>query len=128
MPLVRISLRQGRTPGERTLIADGVHRALVETCNVPKDDRFQIVTEHAELIYDPAYLGIGRSDGIVFVQVFFRKGRTVEQKRALYKRTAELLGEAGVRPQDVFVTLVENDAPDWSYGNGETQYAKAAPS
>ena len=68
--------------------------------------------------------GIDRSDGLVVIQVFFRSGRTVEQKKALYKRTAELLSEAGVRPQDVFVTLVENEPADWSFGNGEAQYVK----
>ena len=99
MPLVRISFREGRTPAERARIGDGVHRALVEACGVPADDKFQIVTEHAELVYDRRYLGIDRSDGLVVVQVFFRSGRTVEQKKALYKRTAELLSEAGVRPQ-----------------------------
>lgn len=124
MPLVRISFREGRTPAERARIGDGVHRALVEACGVPADDKFQIVTEHAELVYDRRYLGIDRSDGLVVVQVFFRSGRTVEQKKALYKRTAELLSEAGVRPQDVFVTLVENEPADWSFGNGEAQYVK----
>ena len=124
MPLVRISLREGRTPAERARIGDGVHRALVEACGVPADDKFQIVTEHAELVYDRRYLGIDRSDGLVVIQVFFRSGRTVEQKKALYKRTAELLSEAGVRPQDVFVTLVENEPADWSFGNGEAQYVK----
>ena len=124
MPLVRISLREGRTPAERARIGDGVHRALVEACGVPADDKFQIVTEHAELVYDRRYLGIDRSDGLVVVQVFFRSGRTIEQKKALYKRTAELLSEAGVRPQDVFVTLVENEPADWSFGNGEAQYVK----
>ena len=124
MPLVRISFREGRTPAERARIGDGVHRALVEACGVPADDKFQIVTEHAELVYDRRYLGIDRSDGLVVVQVFFRSGRTVEQKKALYKSTAELLSEAGVRPQDVFVTLVENEPADWSFGNGEAQYVK----
>ena len=125
MPLVRISLRQGRTAPERRAISDGVHRALAETCGVPADDRFHVITEHgADLIYDPKYLGIERSDGVVFVQIFFRKGRTVEQKRALYRRTAELLSEVGVRPQDVFVTLVENELIDWSFGNGDAQYVK----
>jgi phenylpyruvate tautomerase PptA (4-oxalocrotonate tautomerase family) len=125
MPLVRISLRQGRTQAERSAIADGVHRALVETCNVPKDDRFQVVTEHAaDLVYDAHYLGIDRTDGVIFVQIFLRKGRTVEQKKALYARIAANLEPAGVRRQDLFVTLSENDLADWSFGDGVAQYVK----
>ena len=125
MPLVRISVRKGRTLPERFAIGDAVHSALIETCGVPKDDKFQVITEYdAQLVYDAHYLGIERSEGVVFVQIFLRKGRTPDQKRALYKRIAELAGEGGVRPQDVLVTLSENDAPDWSFGDGIAQYAK----
>ena len=125
MPLIRISVRKGRTLHERLALGDAVHRALVEACGVPKDDKFQVITEHdADLVYDPKYLGIERSEGVVFVQIFLRKGRTPDQKRALYKRIAELAAEGGVRKQDILVTLSETDAVDWSFGDGIAQYAK----
>lgn len=127
MPLVRISMKQGRTENKRKVIADGVHQAMVETLNVPAADRFQVITEDAgeALIYDPHYLEIERTDGIIFVQVFLRKGRSVEMKQAFYKRVAELLHEwAEVSPEDLLITLSENDAADWSFGNGVAQYAK----
>jgi hypothetical protein len=41
--------------------------------------------------YDPGYLGIERTDGIVFVQVFLSAGRSTEQKKAFYARVASLL-------------------------------------
>ena len=127
MPLVRISMKQGRTENKRKVVADGIHQAMVETLNVPAADRFQVITEDAgeALIYDPHYLEIERTDGIVFVQVFLCKGRSVEMKQAFYKRVAELLHEwAEVRPEDLLITLSENDAADWSFGNGVAQYAK----
>jgi phenylpyruvate tautomerase PptA (4-oxalocrotonate tautomerase family) len=126
MPLVRIDVRKGKTPAYRAAIADGVHRAMVETINVPSADRFQIVTEHpAEgLVYDPSYLGIARSDDLVVVQITLNAGRTVEMKRALYARIVELLGAApGVRREDVMVSLVEVAKENWSFGNGIAQYA-----
>ncbi|MEJ0070531.1 MAG: tautomerase family protein [Pseudomonadota bacterium] len=127
MPLIRISVRAGQPPERRRAIADAVHQALIETVDAPADDRFQIVTEHAaeDLIYDRHYLGIARSDDIVFIQIALRRGRPVAMKQALYRRIAERLhAAAGVRPQDVFVTLVENDLPDWSFGDGIAQYVK----
>ena len=129
MPLVRISLRAGRSAAEKQAISDGIHRAMVETIDVPPDDRFQIITEPAAgegLIADRRYLGIDRTDGIVMIQITLRRGRTVEQKRALYRRIADNLAAApaNVRPQDVFVSLVENDLADWSFGNGEAQYVR----
>jgi 4-oxalocrotonate tautomerase family enzyme len=126
MPLIRISLRQGKTAEYRLKISDGVHRAMVETINVPAQDRFQVVTEHRAdgLIYDPSYLGINRTDDVVFIQITLNAGRTTDQKRALYKKITELLAkEAGVRPEDVVINLVEVAKENWSFGNGDAPYA-----
>ncbi|MBK9064722.1 MAG: tautomerase family protein [Acidobacteria bacterium] len=126
MPLVRISLREGRTPEYRRAVADSVHDAMVATIGIPKDDRFQVITEHGSdgLIYDPAYLGIKRSDDVVFVQITLSTGRTVEIKKALYAKIAEnLANRVGLRKEDVFVNLVEVVKENWSFGNGEAQYA-----
>ncbi|MGA2213529.1 MAG: tautomerase family protein [Bryobacteraceae bacterium] len=126
MPLVRISLRQGKTAGYRDKIGDGVHRAMVEAINVPAQDRFQVITEHPSdgLIYDPSYLGIRRTDDVVFIQITLNAGRTVDQKRALYRKVTELLAkEPGVRPEDVVISLVEVAKENWSFGNGLAPYA-----
>lgn len=126
MPFVRISLRAGQTPEYKTQLGDCVYRAMTETMNVPDGDRFQVITEHdaAGLIYDPQYLGISRTDGIVIIQVTLNVGRTLEIKRAFYARVAALLkDELGVRPEDVLINLVEVPKENWSFGNGEAQYA-----
>ena len=126
MPLVRIALRAGKSESYRRAVADAVHRAMVETINVPAKDRFQIVTEHddASLVYDPSYLGISRSDGVILVQITLSAGRTVDVRKALFARIVQLLWESpGVRPEDVFVSLVEVAKENWSFGNGVAQYA-----
>jgi len=126
MPLVRIALRKGKSPEFRRAVSDGVHRAMVEAIKVPEQDRFQIITEHDEsgLIYDPSYLGISRTDGVILIQITLNAGRTVEAKKALYARIVQLLREVpGVRPEDVFVSLVEVPKENWSFGNGIAQYA-----
>jgi 4-oxalocrotonate tautomerase len=125
MPLVRISLRHGTSSEYRQALADGVHRAMVEALAVPPDDRFQVVTEHPPegLIYDPQYLGIRRSERVVFVQITMSYGRKPQQKRKLYKRMAEILAESpGLPPQDLVINLVEVSWENWSFGNGEAQY------
>jgi 4-oxalocrotonate tautomerase len=126
MPLVRISLREGKPETYRRALADGIHRAMVDAINVPPLDRFQVITEHPaeSLIYDPAYLGIVRSDDVVFVQITLNAGRSTEQKRALYARMADLLqASPGLRPQDLLISLVEVSRENWSFGNGQAQYA-----
>lgn len=126
MPLVRIDLLEGRSPEERAQIGAAVHQAMTETIDVPADDVFQVINEHDHtgLRYDPGYLGIPRDDGVVFVHMTMRGGRTPGQKRALYRRIAELLSErAGVEPRNVLIALAENELIDWSFGNGEAQIA-----
>ncbi len=128
MPLQRIDLLSGRPPEQRRAIADAVHRALVETCGVPEQDRFQLVTalDRGGFIFAPEYLGIRHEDP-VFIQVTLNAGRSLEQKQRLYARLAELLAAAGVAKQDVLVNLVEVTKESWSFGDGVAQYAPAAP-
>ena len=127
MPLVRIELKRGKTADYRRALADGVYEAMREAIGIPENDRFILVSEHDadNLSYDRHYLGIDRSDDIVFVQIALRRGRAVEAKQALYRAIAERLGRApGVRAADIFVTLVENGPEDWSFGDGVAQYVK----
>jgi 4-oxalocrotonate tautomerase len=98
---------------------------MIEALEIPPQDRFQVITEHSQndLIYDPSYLGINRSDDIVIVQITLSAGRKPPQKRKLYQRIVETLGKnPGVRPQDVMINLVETAWENWSFGNGEGQY------
>jgi 4-oxalocrotonate tautomerase len=125
MPFVRIFLRAGTTTEYRKALGDGVHRALVETIAIPPEDHFQVISEHAaaDLIYDPQYLGIPRSDRIVFVQITMSQGRKPQQKRKLFKRMAEILEESpGLARQDLLVSVLETSWENWSFGNGEAQY------
>ncbi len=129
MPFVRISLKGSRSEKERQSIGDCIHRAMVKAIGIPEGDRFQVITEHgADLIYDPDYLNIHRTDGIVMIQITLASGRTLEKKKALFKNIAEFLSaEHGVRPEDVFINLVETAMENWSFGNGICQYADAPP-
>jgi 4-oxalocrotonate tautomerase len=126
MPLVRISLIAGKPEAYKQKISDLIHRAMVETVNVPALDRFQIITEHSksDFVYDPQYLNISRTDNLVMIQITLNAGRTTELKKALYRRIAELLNqEVGIRKEDVLINLVEVAKENWSFGNGEAQYA-----
>ena len=126
MPLLHISLRAGKPEGYRQAIFDGLYRAMRETFNVPEDDQFMTITEHnaANFRYSATYGGVHRSDDLVLVQITASNTRTVEQKKALFRRIAELLGkDPGIRPDDVFVNIVEVAKENWSFGHGLAQYA-----
>lgn len=129
MPLVSISLLKGKSPAHIKAVADGVHAALVETYNVPLDDRFQLVQQHekTEFFYDADYVGIHRTDDLVFVNIVASHGRTIPQKQALYKAIARNLADRpGLRPQDVLIVISPNDRDEWSFGNGLATNVKEA--
>ncbi len=128
MPLVRISLNRGRSPSHLSAIGAAIHQAMIETITIPADDRFQIFSEHgpdAPLVADRTYLGVARSDDVLVVQITLNRGRTLEQKRALYEAIADRLSRGpGIRREDLLVSLVEVGKEDWSFGNGEMSYVK----
>jgi 4-oxalocrotonate tautomerase len=127
MPLTRIDLAEGQPAGYRQTIGEVVYDAMIETLGVPEGDRFQVITEHAaqNFIFDADYLGIHRSKDCVFIQVTLLSGRDAGQKSAFYKAIADGLHKRlEMRREDVLINLVEVSKENWSFGNGEAQYAK----
>jgi len=126
MPLTHINMRAGKPQAHRQAIFDSISRALHETFEVPEDNQFMTITEHdaANFRYGPSYLGVARSDDLLFIQITANNTRSVDQKKALYRRIADLLGQSpGLRPEDVFVNLIEVAKENWSLGHGLAQYA-----
>jgi len=126
MPIVRIDLLEGKPPEYRKQLGEIVYRAMIEALGVPKDDRFEIIAEHSkdDLQFDRDYLGIHRSDDCIFLQITLNAGRTLETKQRFYKAVADGLHEGlKLRREDVFISLVEVQKENWSFGNGEAQYA-----
>lgn len=126
MPIARIELVHGKSADYRRMIGEVVYEAIVDALGAPKDDRFQVITEHApeNFIIDPTYLGITRTSNCVVIQLTLNGGRSIEQKRAFYKQVADGLHDRlGLRREDVFINLIEVVRENWSFGNGEAQYA-----
>lgn len=121
---------RGKPPEYRAALAAAVHQALVDAVGIPSDDRFHVIGEHepANFLYDPQYLGIDRTDDVVFIQIALRRGRSPDVRLRLYAQIVENLArDPGLRPEDVLITLVENDPVDWSVGNGKAQLLDFLP-
>jgi phenylpyruvate tautomerase PptA (4-oxalocrotonate tautomerase family) len=125
MPLVRIDLHKGKDATYRQQVARVVYEAMVSV-GVPTGDRFEVIGEHetGNFLFDPDYLGIHRTDDLVMIQITWNEGRTVEQKKALYKAIVDgLAAKPGIRPEDVLINLIEVKKENWSFGNGVATYA-----
>ena len=128
MPLVTLSLEAGRTGAQKRELADAVYEALRAAIQIPENDRFVAIREHAaeDMIADPGYLGVARSGHPVFVEITLRRGRATEKKQVLYREIARRMSATGlVRAEDILIVLRENETPDWSFGEGAAQYVEA---
>jgi 4-oxalocrotonate tautomerase len=125
MPVVHISLRVGKPESYRQAIFDSIYRAMRETLSVPEGDQFMTISEHdaANFRTGNAY-GVARSADVVYIRIAVFSTRTTEQKKALFRRIAELLGESpGIGPEDVFVNIYDTPRENWSVGHGLAQFA-----
>jgi phenylpyruvate tautomerase PptA (4-oxalocrotonate tautomerase family) len=130
MPIVRIDFLEGKASEFGVEVGLIVARAMTDALNVPKDDLFQVITAHPKtgLQFDRDYLGIHRSDDCIFLQITLNSGRTLEMKQRFYKAVADGLHEAlKLRREDILINLVEVPKENWSFGNGEAQYAPVTP-
>ncbi|WP_269583923.1 tautomerase family protein [Roseibium sp. Sym1] len=131
MPLTQVSIRKGsKTEAQKKTLLNEIYEAMRETFDVPADDRFMTITEHAQedFVFGRHYMNIARSDDLILILLTVSDTRTVERKQALFKRIATgLVRELGVRPEDIFINLVETKLENWSFGNGIAQYADKVP-
>ncbi len=126
MPLVRTDLPNAIEPQRRGVIGDVIYQAMADVLNVPDGDKFQIITAHDadSRRMDPIYLNVDRSAEAFIIDITLNAGRTVELKQQFYATVVErLTAEADVRPQDVLIVLTEVAKENWSFGNGQAQYA-----
>jgi phenylpyruvate tautomerase PptA (4-oxalocrotonate tautomerase family) len=127
MPLARIDISKNASDELIRIVSEAVYRAMVEVANVPAHDKFQVINRHAadEMIYpQEGYLGLNYTPGLIIIQVTWVGGRSTDVKKKFYRQIADEIHEkGGVRKQDVWINLVETGREDWSFGNGEMQYA-----
>lgn len=126
MPFVRIDLTRGKSPQYRKTLGEIIYRAMVELINVPQDDKFQVITEHApeDINVSESYLGHRHSEDIILIEITLNAGRSVELKKAFYKRIADdIETQLHTRTDDVIVHLIEVAKENWSFGGGAAQYA-----
>lgn len=126
MPFVRIDLRRGKSAEYRKTLGEIVYKAMIDLINVPQDDKFQVITEHdhGDLNHAESYLGNRYSDDVIFIQITLNAGRSVEMKKAFYKRIVDdYQSQLHGRADDVVINLVEVAKENWSFGHGIAQYA-----
>ena len=125
MPFVRVDLVRGKSAQYRKAVGEIIYRAMMDIINVPLNDKFQVITEHhaEEINISEEYLGNRYSEDIILIQITLTQGRSIDLKKAFFKRIVDdLEKELGVRRDDVVINLVEVSKENWSFGGGVAQY------
>lgn len=123
MPLIQIRLVKGKPAKYIKAVGDGIHTALMTSWGIPKNDRFQLVTEYkkAHFHFDNTIWGVKRSDDLIAIYIT-SISRPAAKKKKLYAELVKVLGKnLKVRKEDIFVTIVTVGKEDWSFGNGIAQ-------
>ncbi|MGB9951062.1 tautomerase family protein (plasmid) [Haloarcula marismortui] len=119
MPLVTISVLEGKSDEYRKTVADRVNKAVLETLDFPPDDRYQLVREFTSQDFE---LQEREGDQII-LELTMRAGQAREDKQAFYARVTELLDQdPGIPPENVMIVITENSEEDWSFRNGVAQF------
>jgi hypothetical protein len=121
VPLTHLSVPAHLSAAQVRSLADAVHDGLVATCNVPEDDRFQLVSRFAPdaMMLNPTFGQVRRTADASVVEITFLSGRTEDQKRRLFKKVVERAVQAGFVADDILIALTENGKIDWSLGRGQ---------
>ncbi|GAB2899531.1 tautomerase family protein [Paralcaligenes ginsengisoli] len=129
MPFARISLARGKSRDYLRALSDQLHAALVESFDVPPNDRFQVIHQHDrdDIIFDPHYMDMDRSADLVYIALTTGKPRSTETKKRFFQTLARRLeANPGIRPDDIMVIISTSRRDEWSFGKGLAQMLEGA--
>jgi hypothetical protein len=117
VPLIQIDLDRELFDSLGDKLSDAVHQAQIDALDIPSDDLFQVFTPHGpgELRFDPGYNGVERRS-LVLLRITMVHMYSVATKQHLYRSIVDRFGEAGVRAEDILISVVENGYEDWYAG------------
>ncbi|WP_242224074.1 tautomerase family protein [Bacillus cereus group sp. BfR-BA-01380] len=128
MPLVTVYYSEGQLNKEELKkVSNSIHHSLIEHFKIPVNDYFHMFLPYPsnQFFYDPYYLLEGakkRTDKMIHVSITCAPGRTLHQKRKLYQSISEAFySHLNISTTDIFITLHETSAENWSFGQGIMQ-------
>ncbi|MGF6902715.1 tautomerase family protein [Paraburkholderia phytofirmans] len=86
MPVFHAHIPKGRFSKEQKIaMGNALNLSLVEALNLPKGDRFIVLSEHAEdeLFIDPTFMGMNRTPNAMIITVLVGAHRPASDKSAL---------------------------------------------
>ena len=117
MPLVRITIRKGKSTEYKKALLDSVHAALVQAFKIPKQDRFQMLYELEKDCFEAPST---KTDNVTVIEVSVFKCRSDGAKKQLYKAIVDNLAKnPGIKGDDITIVLHEPPLENWGIRGGK---------
>ena len=114
MPVVKVSMLEGKTPEYKKTVLDCIHDGLVESIGIEDWDRFQRVEEFSKEDFEKPDF---KSDDFMIIEISLFPGRSKELKGNLIETVAGNLNRRlSVAPSDIFIVISEPPLENWGIG------------
>jgi len=115
MPLVTITIVEGKTREFKKSILDAVHDSLVAAFKIPDHDRNQRIIEvPKENLACPT----GKAEYFIIIEMTVFPGRSLQAKRALYQEIVSRLKKLEIGGDDILIVLNEPPLENWGIRGG----------
>ncbi|PEL15883.1 tautomerase family protein [Bacillus wiedmannii] len=131
MPFVNVYYHENiLNKEELKKIGECIHLSLIEHFNILENDYFQLFLPYQQnhFLYNPYYLlerGEKRTENMIYISITCGPERTIKQKSDLYQSISSKVSEcSSIKSADIFITLNDTSAENWSFGQGLAQLVK----
>jgi phenylpyruvate tautomerase PptA (4-oxalocrotonate tautomerase family) len=115
MPLVTISMYEGKTPDFKKKINDAIHAALVQNFKIQDWDYNQRTQEYVK---NDWRVPDGKSDKYTLIEMCVFPGRTKETKKKLYADIVTRLEAIGIPKDHIMILIIEQPMENWGIRGG----------
>jgi phenylpyruvate tautomerase PptA (4-oxalocrotonate tautomerase family) len=115
MPLVTITMIQGKTREFKKSILDAVHDSLVAAFEILDHDRNQRI---AEIQSDSFEYPLGKTENFVTIELTVFPGRSLQAKKTLYQEIVSRLQRLEIQGDDILIVLNEPPLENWGIRGG----------
>jgi phenylpyruvate tautomerase PptA (4-oxalocrotonate tautomerase family) len=115
MPIVTISVLEGKSTEFKNGIHNAIHSALVSAFKIPESDYNQKINEYNRTDWK---IPDGKTDNFISIEVFVFPGRKKETKKKLYQEIILNLEKIGINRSDTFILLIEQPLENWGLRGG----------
>jgi phenylpyruvate tautomerase PptA (4-oxalocrotonate tautomerase family) len=115
MPLVTVTIMEGKTTEFKKSILDAIHSSLMTAFKIPDRDRNQRIVE---IKSGDLECPSENPDSFITIEMTVFPGRSLQTKKALYREIVSRLGILGVQGHDILIVLNEPQLDNWGIRGG----------